>query len=672
MDSKTEKLLKLLKTKKSAFRRISGVSNLVTKTRIDTYHKYSTSKSFVKGYSAALILAVFLFLLGFCLAENALAAPGAWVAGKYGTAYDFNGSGYVSCGNVSGGIKTISFWLKADNTTQKILDLNGTDYVQVSAGTITATGAGWGSPTIYVDGNAASIIDTNWHHIVITNTVGVNGSAVYLGFVGVGGSYYFDGILDDVRFYSYVRTADEILQDYNEGMALRFGEDGNLASLMTKGLVGYWGMGEGAGQYAYDGSGNNNTGTLGSGSNPDSSDPTWTTGKVGGALSFDGVNDYVNAGTAASLNITGSELTLEAWVKISSWAGMGGYAAIVENYQDVAGNGGYLIERESTNNWLLFGLWSAAGFKGCYSTTAPLVENTWYHIAGVFNGTSMILYLNASPRKTDTFAATTIASSSNPVVIGGRTAVGHNFNGTIDEPRIYNRALSAEEIRYHYNRGRPVAQWRFDEGSGQIAFDESDNNNDGYLGGTSAVETTDPTWTSGQYNTALSFDGNDYVDAGNGASLQMGTGNFSVSFWMKTTQTEINRDIISHQNTGSPYVGWLIRMNSATNTGKVYFRYSVVGSINQEFPSNTVVNDNKWHHILCKLDTNTTYIYIDGKYDNSMVVTTGSINSGVSLQFGYGLGYFNGLIDDVRIYNYARSAEEIRVDYNNGLSTHFK
>ena len=669
MDSKTEKLLKLLKTKKSAFRRISGVSNLVTKTRIDTYHKYSTSKSFVKGYSAALILAVFLFLLGFCLAENALAAPGAWVTGKYGTAYDFNGSGYVSCGNVSGGIKTISFWLKADNTTQKILDLNGTDYVQVSAGTITATGAGWGSPTIYVDGNAASIIDTNWHHIVITNTVGVNGSAVYLGFVGVGGSYYFDGILDDVRFYSYVRTADEILQDYNEGMALRFGEDGNLASLMTKGLVGYWGMGEGAGQYAYDGSGNNNTGTLGSGSNPDSSDPTWTTGKVGGALSFDGVNDYVNAGTGASLNITGSQLTLEAWVKIGSWAGSGGYATIIENYK--AATGGYLIERESNNNWLLFSLYTANGWAPCYSSSAVLLENTWYHIAGVFNGTSMILYINGVSKATCNFAATTIGSSPNPVIIGGRVVAGNNFNGLIDEPRIYNRALSAEEIRYHYNRGRPVAQWRFDEGSGQIAFDESENNNDGYLGGTSAVETSDPTWVAGQYNTALSFDGdNDYVNAGSGASICPDI--VSVEAWVK-------------YNAGgfSPLVLW-----GNGNQPGIYLKYTagwtepiiILNTGNYRYFQEGNLWDGNWHHVVFVItgngqnDISNSKMYLDGKAQG--VVET-SANNAPTAKVGVWIGgnsysHTNGLIDDVRIYNYARSAEEIRVDYNNGLSTHFK
>ena len=71
---------------------------------------------------------------------------------------------------------------------------------------------------------------------------------------------------------------------------------------MTRGLVGYWKFDEGGGTTAYDASGNGNDGTLTNG-------PKWTQGKEGGALAFDGRNDYVNAGNGASLNIA-NEMTI--------------------------------------------------------------------------------------------------------------------------------------------------------------------------------------------------------------------------------------------------------------------------------------------------------------------------------------------------------------------------
>ncbi|MFZ2300226.1 MAG: LamG domain-containing protein [Candidatus Moraniibacteriota bacterium] len=132
--------------------------------------------------------------------------------GKTGQALDFDGTNdYISVGNV-GSINSVSFWMKADGTTKKIIDLNGTAYVEVSSGTITATG--FTSPTIYVDGAVASTIDTDWHHVVITTSSTITASAVDIGKVSSG---YFDGRLDDVRMYSRALSASEIQTLYRSG-----------------------------------------------------------------------------------------------------------------------------------------------------------------------------------------------------------------------------------------------------------------------------------------------------------------------------------------------------------------------------------------------------------------------------------------------------------------------
>jgi hypothetical protein len=122
---------------------------------------------------------------------------------------------YVSLGNIGSGIKTVSFWIKADDTTdRKIMDFDGTDQIELnSSNQITATSFP-GTTIIYVDGAPGSTINSEWHHIVITDTTGIAGSASDLGRVS---SSYFDGKLDEVRVYNRALSADEVGNLYRLG-----------------------------------------------------------------------------------------------------------------------------------------------------------------------------------------------------------------------------------------------------------------------------------------------------------------------------------------------------------------------------------------------------------------------------------------------------------------------
>ncbi len=136
-----------------------------------------------------------------------------YVAGKRGQALNFDGTDdYISVGNAYNGVKSVAFWIKADNTTKKILDLNGSVSVEVSGGTITANN--FADATIYVNGAVSSTITTDWHHVVITTGTGINASAVDIGRIGGG---YFDGKLDDVRFFTTALSSTEALNLYRAG-----------------------------------------------------------------------------------------------------------------------------------------------------------------------------------------------------------------------------------------------------------------------------------------------------------------------------------------------------------------------------------------------------------------------------------------------------------------------
>jgi hypothetical protein len=136
-------------------------------------------------------------------------------SGQLGQAVAFDGAaGYVSIGNVANGIKTVAFWMKAEPAvSRKIMDFDGTRQIEInSSSQIAATG--FPAPTIYVNGVATSTVNTDWRFVAVTDTTGVNGTAVDLGRVGAG---YFKGVLDEVRFYNIVLSPDEIFALYRLG-----------------------------------------------------------------------------------------------------------------------------------------------------------------------------------------------------------------------------------------------------------------------------------------------------------------------------------------------------------------------------------------------------------------------------------------------------------------------
>jgi hypothetical protein len=178
----------------------------------------------------------------------------------------------------------------------------------------------------------------------------------------------------------------------------------------------------------------------GNGNNGSISGATWTTsGKYGHALSFNGTNARVNINNATSLQLR-SGMTLEAWVYPTS---------VSSAWRDVIykGNDNYYLEGSSPNSSR-----PAMGgtFGGTLYGTSPLSANTWSHLAASYDGATMRLYVNGVQVATRAQTGA-IATSTNPLQIGGDSIYGQYFAGRIDEVRIYNRALSAAQIQNDMN-----------------------------------------------------------------------------------------------------------------------------------------------------------------------------------------------------------------------------
>jgi len=192
------------------------------------------------------------------------------------------------------------------------------------------------------------------------------------------------------------------------------------------GLVGYWKFDEGSGPTASDSSGYNNYGTV--------YGATWTDGKVGKALSFDGINDYVRIPDSDSLDIT-EDLTIAAWVKTSQ---TGRPSDIFCNLRQVSPHDGYALEITSTGNVRFYSQEKDLVSKGKINT------GTWKYVVVVLSGTTATIYIDGAFDNSGTVNVPnandldqTIAASYTPYYF---------FNGVIDEVRVYNRALSQSEI----------------------------------------------------------------------------------------------------------------------------------------------------------------------------------------------------------------------------------
>jgi glucose/arabinose dehydrogenase/PKD repeat protein len=194
------------------------------------------------------------------------------------------------------------------------------------------------------------------------------------------------------------------------------------------GLVGAWGFDEASGATASDSSGTGNLGTI--------SGATRTAGRYGGALSFDGINDWVTVADANSLDI--NRMTLEAWVRPS---GAGDWRTVLLKEQP--GQLVYALYGSTDNNRPAGHVFTTGdiGVRG----PAVLAANTWSHLAMTWDGITMRLYVNGTQVATGALTGNA-TTSTGALRIGGNAVWSEWFSGAIDEVRVYNRALSAAEI----------------------------------------------------------------------------------------------------------------------------------------------------------------------------------------------------------------------------------
>ncbi len=522
-----------------------------------------------------------------------------------------------------------------------------------------------------------------------------NSGATNIGRFGNADSDYFNGLIDDVRIYNRALSATEIARLYRIGL----GSTANRTSTsLDKGLVGHWTF-DGAdigssGIIAKDRSGNNNNGTI-TGAAPAS-------GRVGQALSFDSSTDTVLVGDSVSLDITG-QLTMSAWVKPRSIPTASNYYTILAKAKVSEDENAYSLYIKGNDLAFYYcnGADSTCGGAPHEIKTddSPgLVADRWYHLAITYNDSAndVVLYIDGiAGTEIVTLGSpetSSVVTSTNNINIGSNDAQSELFDGLIDDVRIYNRALSASEINRLYQQTQSkfnasktdsltkglVGYWTFDGAdigsSGTIAKDRSGNNNNGTITGATKAQ--------GKIGQGLQFDGvNDVVNAGSGTTLA-NLGPMSLSAWIyPRTKGECGGNECGTivDKTGNATNGWKLAIGDNSGSDRrLRFTADTSGAQVIRASADGSITFNTWQHVVMTWDGGTTAsnvrFYINGvepSYTNTADGGTPRDNDSTNPFLIGALGVagpvaFDGLIDDVRIYNRALSASEIMKLYNMG------
>jgi len=572
----------------------------------------------------------------------------------------------VNISNTINEIKTVSFWAKSTGSADTYIRLNGMSYhIDMSYNVISIVG--FTSPTIYINGTEGNQTVLNeWNMITMTTNIAITASSITIGNISMDAH---NGFIDEVKIYPYARTADQIKQDYNAGLsgvksksgvAVSFG--GASDKWMSDGLVGYWKMDSAAGAWdgtadeVIDASGNGNHGVA-------SGDASTTGGKFGNGGVFKGEesgNDYIEFDYSPNYELPDSGGSVAFWVKFdstvvlgqtrkmgilrkainSNWDALGGYEITL--FQSGPDDSHYLrMQTGGTND-----------VDDLFSTT-QIQNEQWYHVVLSWDLEKIYIYLDGQLDASEDKTKTITWSGSEPLrfshLRGLYGAANYRLGGKLDEVRIYNRALSKSEVRklYEWAPG-PVMHLKMDEKSGGTAYDTSGNENDGTL-------TNGSSWVNGKYGSALNFDGDeDYLAMGD-VSVLDGVTNFSIGAWVNPSVLSGVRDMIVSKDTEYEFF---------FNDGDICLRVNNLSYDGIEYPFAV----DTWYYISVTQNDGGKNYYVNGEYigtAGSPTMITGGI---VSLNLGGRVGghYLEGSIDDVKIYNYARTQKQILEDMNGG------
>jgi hypothetical protein len=619
----------------------------------------------------------------------------AFIAGKVGQAFTFNGNGdSVEIPNSAAlnptTALTVEAWVNTSNPNQ-VADLVSKDgetslrqfMLSLVNGKIRAQ-LGVAAGLQFFDG-ATTLQPNTWYHAAMTydgavlklfingvqdGSLALTGSIisgtqpVRIGGGSPGGTapYYFQGRLDEVAVYSRALSPAEIqanylpgaagsaiLQSYSKTVAIKT-TDGATPSALPSNLVASW---------QGDGNANDSTATANHGTVVGAS---FAPGLFGDAFSFaPGTTDRVTIPHNANLNFTtANNYSLEFWMK-ADVSDAGSLRSLIEKW---TGSGSYpFVVRLNGNGTIQAAAWDTVNNPAAVSSRR-VDDNQWHHIAAVFNHATDTIQIFVDGLLDGSITYTTLNAINNTqqIFLGvrGSISVHTDYDGLIDEFNIYNKALSAAEIQSQYTARHSDTQ----------TFTIAVNN-----AAPAAPVLPTPTGAGG----ALKFDGmNDFVEVPSNPALHDDR-NITISGWMKADAYPREWQAIFYrgpENFGAngdvrEYGLWL------HSSGAMHMASTPVNRIGTgqiAFTSPPVVTLGQWHHFAAVIsaDLGVMRLYVDGELITEIAYQNNgsdirNTNSPLYLG-GYNWHEYQGSLDDIRLYHSARTQSQIAAEMNHALT----
>ncbi len=489
-------------------------------------------------------------------------------------------------------------------------------------------------------------------------------------------------LIDELSISDRTLSAGEVTAIYNADMA---GKCKPTATVAPSGLLGWW-FGDGN---ANDSSPNSFNATLQNGA-------SYAVGKIGQAFNFSARNQYVDIPNDPAL-FPQTGFSLETWIRPESYIGCNPISNVMRIAHSVPTiNRGWLTQITCDGNplgpgFLRAGIFDQNGTLNILGSSQALPSGEFTHFAFTWDGSTLRLYVNGILQASQATTNLGMGINTENVRLGNATDFG--FLGQIDEPSVFNRALSADEVQSIFNAGAggKLKNTVTSPRSGQVGFWRGDGNpldssgfgNNGILTGTSFV--------TGQIGNALRVaSATDKLSASGSGSLDIKGDQVTIEGWIRLENNAAHpaqdfSGVIGKNGfpNDQPY---LLFFESGDLAGggdlppnQWQFSYALANSSGQRVGnqnSNVIVTAGTFNHVAMTYNgsqpsSSNVKLYVNGALQATNIIPiqqiTGSLKSSPNEPFVFQTGASPFEADEIAIYNRELSAAEIAEIYNQGL-----
>lgn len=377
---------------------------------------------------------------------------------------------------------------------------------------------------------------------------------------------------------------------------------------------------------------------------------------------------YARIAMSGGFNPVETDFSIETWVKFTKLDGTDSH--IVQQLDD-GGTGRTFIGLRGDSGQFFTDVGAAA-----LNASSTAVLDTWYHVAVTFEQDSSLLALYVNGELENSVRLAFNAGYGDLVLGVNKSLDGNYLTGALDETRIWTTARSAEQIKANMHLAVAVdapdllAYYNYNADDGYTLNDETGKFFGSYY--------NNPSFVQGS-NKVLSLDGKgDYAQVEDHNNLDFGKDSFTVETWVfgSTELKSDYHDILSKKKGDGKNKGFVLRLKKID--GNLYPNWVIADDKRKKVATaNTVFVKNQWNHIAAVVDrdSQTTTLYVNGEaVDSALTGSVGSVTNAKSLRLGRGssnssnTGYFNGYIDEVRIWKAALSAEQLQGRMYGGVS----